>query len=124
MTEGTLDTVDLVEVRACRRELADIAQKHPDLTSSESQERLAAWLLAREVDREDVMVTKGQVPMSIRLDSETAERLDRVAVAHSPPGLQLTRTSALRMALNLGLDALEAMERTDGKPRRPRGGTK
>lgn len=46
--------------------------------------------------------------VAVRLPHPTVERLDRYAEKMSQPGLSVSRSEALRVALHRGLDALEA----------------
>lgn len=77
--------------------------RRPELRTPEAQERLAAWLRGEE-DR--MPRPKIGSPQTIRLDAETLERIDRVAEMLTRPGLEATRTTALRVAIVTGLDAL------------------
>ena len=45
--------------------------------------------------------------VAIRLDADVLDRLDALAARLSRPGLALTRTDALRIAIATGLDAAE-----------------
>lgn len=45
--------------------------------------------------------------LSVRLKPETIERLDAVAAKMSRPGLEVTRTDVVRMALDVGLRQME-----------------
>lgn len=49
-------------------------------------------------------------PLALRLDDDTLARIDALAVKLSRPGLSLTRTAALRLALAEGLTRLEGTE--------------
>lgn len=62
-------------------------------------------------------------PTTIRLDDATLERVDKVAARLTRPGLELTRTDALRVCLLTGLEALEREARTSppGGPSSRRG---
>jgi predicted DNA-binding protein len=57
------------------------------------------------------------IQTAVRIPETWPERLDAVAAALSRPGLELTRTDVLRMALAHGLLALEA-EIKPGRSRR------
>jgi hypothetical protein len=45
--------------------------------------------------------------VAVRLDAEVLRRLDAIAAKLSRPGLVLTRTDAIRIALLTGLQAIE-----------------
>ena len=47
------------------------------------------------------------VQTAIRLDPELIDRLDAVAAKLSRPGLEVTRSDAMRIALMTGLQAIE-----------------
>jgi hypothetical protein len=81
--------------------------EHPELKTPEAQERLSAWL-EEEERMAKTTKTAAAAPVSVRLDSELVERLDRVAEYLSRPGLKLARMDALRIALAEGLTVLEA----------------
>jgi predicted transcriptional regulator len=53
-------------------------------------------------------VREAQVQTGIRLSESLVERVDRIAEAMSQPGLTLTRSDVLRMAVHKGVDQLEA----------------
>ncbi len=52
-----------------------------------------------------------QLQTAVRLSHETVERIDRLAERISQPGLTVTRSEALRLAILRGLDVLEAEQR-------------
>jgi predicted DNA-binding protein len=54
-----------------------------------------------------------QVQTAIRLPQSLLDRLDRLAEKMSQPGMKITRTEVLRLALFKGVDQLEA----EGKKR-------
>jgi predicted transcriptional regulator len=56
------------------------------------------------------MERKSMTPLALRLDDDTLARIDALAVKLSRPGLSLTRTAALRLALAEGLTRLEGTE--------------
>jgi len=45
--------------------------------------------------------------IAVRLDAEVISRLDTIAAKLSRPGLDLTRTDAIRIALLSGMQAIE-----------------
>jgi predicted transcriptional regulator len=47
------------------------------------------------------------VQTAVRLDAEVVARLDAIAAKMSRPGLEVTRTDALRIALMTGLEKIE-----------------
>lgn len=47
------------------------------------------------------------VQTAVRLDMELVARLDKIAGKMSRPGLEVTRTDAIRIALLTGLQAIE-----------------
>lgn len=49
--------------------------------------------------------------IAVRLDSATVARLEALRAAREVPGLSLTLSDAARMALAVGLDALERGKR-------------
>lgn len=51
------------------------------------------------------------IQLAIRLERSVVERLDLLAAKLSQPGLSVTRTDALRVALHKGLDAFAKDER-------------
>jgi predicted DNA-binding protein len=50
------------------------------------------------------------VQLAVRLEAEVMDRLDTLAKRLSRPGLELSRTDAVRMAILEGLPRLEASE--------------
>lgn len=59
-----------------------------------------------------------QVQVAVRFPSEWLDRLDKLAQTFSHPGLALTRTDAIRMALARGLDEMERDAGLRARPRR------
>ena len=51
--------------------------------------------------------TSEKVQTAIRLDGEIIDRLDAIAEKLSRPGLAVTRSDAIRIALLTGLQAIE-----------------
>ena len=51
-------------------------------------------------------------PLAFRLDETTLKRLGKLAERVSQPGMQATRADALRIAVQRGLDELEAESRS------------
>ena len=51
---------------------------------------------------------EAQVQTGIRLPQTLVDRVDRIAASMSRPGLTLTRSDVLRMAVHKGVDQLEA----------------
>lgn len=98
--------VDLAKVAQARAGLDATIKKWPELSSPEARERLAAYL-----DEEgDEMAGKKEgekVQIGVRLDEALIARLDKVASKLSRPGLAVTRTDAVRIALLTGLEAIE-----------------
>jgi predicted DNA-binding protein len=47
------------------------------------------------------------VQTAVRLEAEVIARLDAIATKMSRPGLEVTRTDALRIALMTGLEVIE-----------------
>jgi len=66
------------------------------------------------------MVTARTIP--IRLEDDLIERLDALAIVltERAAGAKVTRTSAMRAALERGLEALEAETRTAPRRRKPK----
>jgi hypothetical protein len=58
--------------------------------------------------------------MSVRLDAEEIERLDAIALvlAERAAGARITRSNALRVVVQAGLEALEAKYATGKKAKR------
>jgi predicted DNA-binding protein len=50
----------------------------------------------------------GHLQTAVRLPQATVQRVDDLAKKMSQPGLNVSRSEALRVALHRGLDALEA----------------
>jgi len=104
----------MVDLAAVRRGLAGLdatVKRWPELTTPEARERLGAYL---EDEREhDMGRTKNAkdkgptVQTAVRLDPEMVARLDAIAAKLSRPGLEVTRTDAIRIALLTGLQAIE-----------------
>jgi predicted transcriptional regulator len=65
----------------------------------------------------------GHLQVAVRLPMPTVRRVDAIARSMTQPGLSVSRSEALRIALYRGLDALEAESGKKGKrplPARPR----
>ena len=87
-------------VRQSRTILATLLRNNPDLTLPENRERFADWLA-----KEDTMLKSN--PVTCRFDKDIGRRLSELAKRCSQPGLKLTQSDAIRMAIAVGLDALE-----------------
>ena len=83
----------------------------PQLTTPEARERLGAYLedeRGHDMGRTKTTKEKGPtVQTAVRLDPELIARLDAIAGKLSRPGLEVTRTDALRICLLTGLQAIE-----------------
>ena len=83
----------------------------PELTTPEARERLGAYLEdEREHDMGKTKTAREKGPTvqtAVRLDPELIARLDAIAGKMSRPGLEVTRTDALRICLLTGLQAIE-----------------
>lgn len=83
----------------------------PELTTPEARERLGAYLEdERELDMGKTKTAREKGPTvqtAVRLDPELIARLDAIAGKLSRPGLEVTRTDALRICLLTGLQAIE-----------------
>ena len=60
---------------------------------------------------EDPESEAGHLQTAVRLPHATVQRIDDLAERMSQPGLNVSRSEALRVALHRGLDALEAGKR-------------
>ena len=118
MTDGT---TDLARVRAATERLHALAHEHPELTSPEAQERLAADLSTLLDDEEPAM--KNDEVVNLRVPSGTKDRAAALceaveasqafrtatdaaaAIGARPP--RATTSLALRIALLRGLEAME-----------------
>lgn len=94
------DPVDIDTVRQARTLLATLLRDNPDLTLPENRERFFDWLA-----KEDAMLKSN--PVTCRLDEDIARRLSELAKRYSQPGLKLTQSDAVRMAIVVGLDAMD-----------------
>lgn len=98
---------DLEAVRRGLEALDRLAAEHPELTTPEAQERLAAALPT--LLEEDPMPNEEAV--SLRLPAGTLDRAEAlIATLKTHPALQAARVSralVLRLALLRGLDELE-----------------
>lgn len=109
-------TIDLDGVRRARERLDRAVQRWPELTSPETRARLETYLNGESTmattTKKKADTTKGETTqVAIRLDADTLARLDALAARLSRPGLALTRTDAIRIALATGLDAAERDKR-------------
>ena len=114
--------IDLDRVRAARQRLAALAIEHPELTSPEAQERLAAADLSTLLDDEEPAMLNDEV-VNLRVPSGTKDRAEALceaieasqafrtatdsaaAIGARPP--RATTSLALRIALLRGLEAME-----------------
>jgi hypothetical protein len=102
----------MVDLAAVRRGLAGLdatVRRWPELTTPEARERLGAYL-ERDHDMGRTKNAKDKGPTvqtAVRLDLELITRLDAIARKLSRPGLEVTRTDALRICLLTGLQAIE-----------------
>jgi hypothetical protein len=101
--------VDLASVRQGLAGLDATIKRWPELTTPEARERLGAYLERKhDMGRTKNAKDKGPtVQTAVRLDLELITRLDAVARKLSRPGLEVTRTDALRICLLTGLQAIE-----------------
>ena len=104
----------MVDLAAVRRGLAGLdatVKRWPELTTPEARERLGAYLedeRGHDMGRTKTAKEKGPtVQTAVRLDPELIARLDVIAAKLSRPGLEVTRTDAIRIALLTGLQAIE-----------------
>lgn len=108
----TRKPIDLTALREGRANLARLAAEHPELTSPEAQERLAAHLagaaewLTPDPDRQTIvdMSVSERHAVNIRLDPALMRALD--AAAEVAP--VLSRHAICRAALHIGLAAIVA----------------
>jgi hypothetical protein len=104
--------IDMTALREGRANLARLAAEHPELTSPEAQERLAAYLsesderLTPEGARQTIvdMPVAERHTVNIRLDPALVKALD--AAAEVAP--VLSRHAICRAALHIGLAAIVA----------------
>ncbi len=110
--------VDFLGVAHARAVLDEAVQRWPRLVGSEAQDRLADHIqtiadpMNTEATGEETMPRKSDPSVKtqqvgIRLDEDVLARLDAIAEKLSRPGLELTRTDAIRIALETGLKAIE-----------------
>jgi len=62
-------------------------------------------------NEEDPMSEAGHIQTAVRITAPTVKRLDDLAKSMSRPGLTVSRSEAVRVALLQGLDSLEASRR-------------
>jgi len=96
--------VDMVAVREIRTRLDEIAAEHPEAFQGRS---INGWRGILEQLESDDMAKKTK--LMLRLDQEMIDRLDdhveRLRRLH--PGLDVTRSSAIRNMLHSGLERAE-----------------
>ena len=101
------EEIDLGRVRRALAELDRLVEEHPELTSTEAQERLSEALPA-VVEDDDVANDEA---VSLRLPAGTMDRAEAlISELKKHPALQAARVSralVLRLALLRGLDELE-----------------
>ena len=110
--------VDFLGVANARAVLDDAARRWPHLREPAAQDRLAenietiADTLNTDATGEETMPPKSDPSaksqqIGIRLEEDVIARIDAIAEKLSRPGLALTRTQAIRIALETGLKAIE-----------------
>lgn len=114
--------VDMAVVRSARRNLAQIAEEHPELLGQGSVE---GWIgVLAEIEEADMGKT---IQVGVRFPTEVVEVIDRFAADEtdklraSLPGLVLNRADAIRV---LTVAALQARGYEVGGPDEPTAGAK
>lgn len=100
-------TIEDPALARARAGLAEAVRRWPHLVEPEAQERLAVYV---EEQGENEMARKKadeKIQTAIRLEGEIIARLDAIASKLSRPGLVVTRSDAIRIALLTGLGAIE-----------------
>ena len=101
------ERIDLGRVRRALTELDRLVEEHPELTSTEAQERLSKALPAVVEDQD----MANEEAVSLRLPAGTMDRAETlIAELKRHPALQAARVSralVLRLALLRGLEELE-----------------
>jgi hypothetical protein len=104
--------IDLRAVREARRRLRAIAKAHPELTGPSGRRNRAGWEAAlKEIE---MAPTK---QYAFRLPDQLIARLDRHVerMRAALPGLEPSRTDALRTLLSRALDEVEQAAGTSRK---------
>lgn len=110
-------TVDLVAVRAARARLDALVRDHPELRGPRGADNIDGWMKTLEEDEQ--MADTEQV--AFRLPKDLVKRLDDFVARMSAaqPGMNVTRTDAVRVLLVRALDADEGSAKKTRK-RSPR----
>ena len=95
-----------------RAELANIVARHPELTSTEAQARLDAWL----TDQEQSLMSEIPV-VSVRLPQDLIDRVDDFVreQERKNPGMRVERSDGIRMLLVRALDQDKATAARKGR---------
>ena len=98
------NAVDLAAVRASRERLRALAAAHPELCGERGTDNVDGWeqtLMEAE--------TMASQQMGMRLSEELVERLDQHVerMKAAQPGMEVTRSDAIRVLLLVALDAVE-----------------
>jgi Arc/MetJ-type ribon-helix-helix transcriptional regulator len=118
--------IDLPRVRHGLARLDALLAAHPALRAPTAQARLSAWLAQ---ESRQVMTKHTGKQIFVRLSDDLVAELDRYVevLAREQPGLNPSRSDAIRVLLHKGLATIQAPEATHGpadpatsRARRPR----
>jgi Arc/MetJ-type ribon-helix-helix transcriptional regulator len=118
--------IDLPRVRHGLARLDALLAAHPELRAPAAQARLSAWLAQ---ESRQVMTKHTGKQIFVRLSEDLVAELDRYVevLAREQPGLNPSRSDAIRVLLHKGLATIQAPEATPGpadpatsRARRPR----
>lgn len=106
--------VDLVAVRAARARLDALVREHPELVGADG-DGVQGWMTTLE--RDEQMADTEQV--AFRLPKDLVKRLDDCVerMAKAQPGMNITRTDAVRVLLMRALGDDEAKTKTSKRAR-------
>jgi hypothetical protein len=116
--------LDELAIAAASRRLDALASKHPELVDGEAgtEDNRAAWveILAADEKGQTPMTPKASergVQLAFRVPAELVERLDAHAerLSREHPGLEFTRTDAVRTLLTRALDEIEGEKKRGGR---------
>lgn len=118
----TTGPVDELAVRAALRRLDELVVRHPELTGSRGEDNVAAWVATLDDNEKGQMTmtprsTDEGVQLAFRIPKTLIARIDRHAerLSKANPGLEFTRSDAVRTLLTRALDEVETSEKRRGK---------
>jgi hypothetical protein len=105
--------IDLPQVRHGLARLDALLTAHPELRAPAAQARLSAWLAQ---ESRQVMTKHTGKQIFVRLSDDLVAELDRYVevLAREQPGLNPSRSDAIRVLLHKGLATVPAPEATPG----------